>query len=144
MRPEVGTFMWILDTHTFIRARAYQQFRLNFQWHYSYTLWYVAGRIGALCLLMAPSMTSVMGTIHPTTWIFITLFFLDLSSRFRATAVSGTHATKISSSFIILCGSDGKDFVYHACGHEFEFSTSPMTLVKWISSMATWVGALYL
>jgi len=42
-----------------------------------------------------------------------------------------------------LWGSVGKDFVYHACGHEFESSTSSLLSDYRYRGMAKWFRAHY-
>jgi len=46
---------------------------------------------------------------------------LTLNKNNRIYTVNFQHAkAKVQESRVSLCGSVGKDFVYHACGHEFE------------------------
>jgi len=40
-----------------------------------------------------------------------------------------------------ICGSVGNDFVYHACGHEFEFFHIIYDLLSDYRGMAKWFGA---
>jgi len=69
-----------------------------------------------------------------------------ISPRARALQDMSEVHILLRSIIASLCGSVGKDLVYHACGHEFEFSVFPRHLWLLLSEyrgVAKWFGAHY-